>query len=213
MEATVTRKAHRMLFFNTFAFTICFAAWMLNGVLVTFLVDNQVFKWGPIEIGWLMGIPVLAGALFRLPAGMLTDKYGGRPVYSALLIFTALPMFLLSYANSFWSFALASFGFGLCGISFAIGIAYTSVWYPSHWQGRALGIFGAGNAGAALTTLFAPTLLKYLTDNGTNIEGWRNLPIIYAALLFVMGIIFLLFTENKKPASSNKTTKIGRAHV
>ncbi|PIW70249.1 MAG: MFS transporter [Ignavibacteriales bacterium CG12_big_fil_rev_8_21_14_0_65_30_8] len=207
MEATVTRKAHRMLFFNTFAFTICFAAWMLNGVLVTFLVDNQVFKWGPIEIGWLMGIPVLAGALFRLPAGMLTDKYGGRPVYSALLIFTALPMFLLSYANSFWSFALASFGFGLCGISFAIGIAYTSVWYPSHWQGRALGIFGAGNAGAALTTLFAPTLLKYLTDNGTNIEGWRNLPIIYAALLFVMGIIFLLFTENKKPASSNKTTK------
>ncbi|HED07481.1 MAG TPA: MFS transporter [Ignavibacteria bacterium] len=207
MEATVTKKAHKILFFNTFAFTICFAAWMLNGVLVTFLVDNQVFNWGPIEIGWLMGIPVLAGAIFRLPAGILTDKYGGKPIYAGLLIFSAIPMFLLSYANSFFWFALASFGFGLTGISFAIGIAYTSVWYPKHWQGRALGIFGAGNAGAALTTLLAPTILKSLTDNGANIEGWRNLPVIYAIALFVMGIIFLIFTENKKPAAHNKTVK------
>ncbi len=53
MEEKVTKKAHKILFFNTLAFTICFAAWMLNGVLVTFLVDNQVFDWGPIEIGWL----------------------------------------------------------------------------------------------------------------------------------------------------------------
>ena len=73
MQEKVTAKSHEMLFFNTLAFTICFAAWMLNGVLVTFLVDNQVFDWGPIEIGWLLGIPVLTGALFRLPAGMLTE--------------------------------------------------------------------------------------------------------------------------------------------
>jgi len=207
MEKTVTKKAHKILFFNTLAFTVCFAAWMLNGVLVTFLVDNQVFNWGPIEIGWLLGIPVLTGALFRLPAGILTDKFGGKPVFGILLIVCAIPMFLLSYANSFFGFALASFGFGLTGISFAIGIAFTSVWYPKHWQGRALGIFGAGNAGAALTTLFAPTLLKNLTDNGTNIEGWRSLPVIYAAILIVMGIIFLIFTENKKPAASNKSLK------
>jgi MFS transporter, NNP family, nitrate/nitrite transporter len=204
MEDKVTKKAHKVLFFNTLAFTICFAAWMLNGVLVTFLVDNQVFNWGPIEIGWLMGIPVLTGALFRLPAGILTDKFGGRPVFGTLLILCAIPMYLLSYANSFVGFALASFGFGLTGISFAIGIAFTSVWYPKHWQGRALGIFGAGNAGAALTTLFAPTILKSLTDNGANIEGWRSLPVIYAAALLTMGIIFLIFTKNKKPAASNK---------
>jgi len=207
MEETVTKKAHKILFFNTLAFTICFAAWMLNGVLVTFLVDNQVFDWGPIEIGWLMGIPVLTGALFRLPAGILTDKFGGKPVYGILLFVCAIPMFLLSYANSFFGFALASFGFGLTGISFAIGIAFTSVWYPRHWQGRALGIFGAGNAGAALTTLFAPTLLQNLTDNGAYIEGWRTLPVIYAAALVVMGIIFLIFTENKKPAAKNKSLK------
>jgi NNP family nitrate/nitrite transporter-like MFS transporter len=207
MEQTVTPQAHKMLFFNTLAFTICFGCWMLNGVLVTFLVDNQVFDWGPVEIGWLMGIPVLTGSIFRLPAGMLTDKYGGKYIYGVLLLLCAIPMYFLSYANSFTGFALASFGFGLTGVSFAIGIAYTSVWYPKHWQGRALGIFGAGNAGAALTTLFAPTLLNNLTDNGVNIEGWRTLPLIYAAALVIMGIIFLVFTTNKKPASSKKTIK------
>ncbi len=208
MEDQVTSKSHRILFFNTLAFTICFAAWMLNGVLVTFLADNQVFDWGPIEIGWLMGIPVLTGSLFRLPAGILTDKYGGKPVYGWLLILCAIPMFLLSYADSFSTFALASFGFGLTGVSFAVGIAYTSVWYPKNWQGRALGIFGAGNAGAALTTLLAPIMLKTLTDNGANIEGWRTLPIIYAVALLGMGVIFFLFTTNKKPVKTKKTLKV-----
>ena len=207
MQEEMTGKSHKILFFNTLAFTICFAAWMLNGVLVTFLVDNQVFDWGPVEIGWLLGIPVLTGALFRLPAGILTDKFGGKPVYGILLLVCAIPMYLLSYADSFFSFALASFGFGLTGVSFAIGIAFTSVWYPKHWQGRALGIFGAGNAGAALTTLLAPTMLNRLTDNGVNIEGWRTLPVIYAGVLLVMGLLFLLFTENKKPAASEKTLK------
>lgn len=207
MQEKATFKSHKALFFNTLAFTICFAAWMMNGVLVTFLVDNRVFDWGPIKIGWLMGIPILAGAIFRLPAGILTDKYGGKPVYGTLLVLCAIPMFLLSYVNSFWGFFFASFGFGFAGVSFAIGIAFTSVWYPKNKQGTVLGIFGAGNAGAALTTLFAPTLLNMLTDNANNIEGWRMLPKIYAVILLVMGILFFVFTENKKPASSNKTLK------
>lgn len=193
-----------MLFMNTLAFTVCFAVWMLNGVLVTFLASNQVFNWEPVEIGWLMGIPVLTGAIFRLPAGILTDKFGGRPIFSLLLLFCAIPMYLLSMADDFLSFALCSFGFGLSGVSFAIGITYTSVWYPKHWQGRALGIFGAGNAGAALTTLLTPTLLNIFTDNGENISGWRILPQLYAVVLVVMGIAFFIFSINKKPRSSEK---------
>ncbi len=205
MEQRATSKSHKALFLSTLAFTICFAVWMLNGVLVTFLVDNQVYDWGPIEIGWLMGIPVLTGAIFRLPAGILTDKFGGKPVYGWLLLFCAVPMFLLSYADGFWQFALASFGFGFAGVSFAIGIAYSSVWYPRKNQGTALGIFGAGNAGAALTTLFAPTLLNVFTQNGTDLEGWRTLPKVYAGILVLMGVVFFLLAENKKPASSKKT--------
>jgi NNP family nitrate/nitrite transporter-like MFS transporter len=205
MLEVATGKSHKILFLNTLAFTVCFAAWMFNGVLVTFLVDNQVFNWGPVKIGWLFGIPVLTGSLFRLPAGMLTDKFGGKPVYGTLLLLCAVPMYLLSRADDFTSFALCSFGFGLAGVSFSIGIAFTSVWYPRERQGTALGIFGAGNAGAALTTLFAPTLLNKLTDNGANIEGWRQLPVYYALMLAAMGVIFLIFSENRKPASSAKS--------
>lgn len=190
---------------STIAFTVCFAAWMLNGVLVTFLVENQIFDWSYKRMGWLIGIPVLTGSIFRLPAGILTDKYGGKPIYSALLFLCAIPMFLLSYANSYLAFALCSFGFGLAGVSFSIGIAYTSVWFPKHRQGTALGIFGAGNAGAALTTLFAPNLLIQLTDSGKDADGWRQLPVYYAILLVVMGVLFLALTKNKKPASATKT--------
>lgn len=207
MEAVVTGRAHRILALNTIAFTVCFACWMLNGVLVTFLAGNQVFDWGPVEIGWLLGIPVLTGSIFRLPAGILTDKYGGRPVFGILLLLCAIPMFFLSQANSFFSFALCSFGFGLTGVGFAVGIAFTSVWYPKNWQGTALGIFGAGNAGAAITTMLAPSILNNLTDHGENLEGWRTLPIIYAAALVIMGVVFLLFTKNKKPQSTGKTIR------
>ena len=205
MQKVAIPKSHQILAVNTLAFAVCFAAWMLNGVLVTFLATNQVYDWGPVEIGWLMGIPVLTGSIFRLPAGMMTDKFGGKPVYGSLLFLCAVPMFLLSYADSFLFFALCSFGFGLAGVSFSIGIAYSSVWYPKEHQGVALGIFGAGNAGAALTTLFAPTMLNTFTDNGSNLEGWRSLPVVYAVGLAVTGALFLVFTENKKPASSNKS--------
>ncbi len=199
MDALPNSTSHKTLFLNTTAFTICFAVWMLNGVLVTFLAANEVFDWGPVEVGWLMGIPVLTGAIFRLPAGVLTDKYGGKPIFGALLLLCAVPMFLLSYANSFWQFALCSFGFGFAGTGFSIGIAYTSVWYPRKNQGFALGIFGAGNAGAAATTLVAPSLLLKWTNGGHDLDAWRRLPVAYAVLLLVTGALFLLLSTNKRP--------------
>lgn len=197
-------QANKILFFNTLAFTFCFAAWMLNGILVTFLVDNQLFNWSAIQVGWLIGIPVLTGAVLRLPAGILTDRYGGKPVFTGLLLLCAVPLFLLSYADDFWSYALCSLGFGLAGTSFAIGIAFSSVWFPKEKQGTALGIFGAGNAGAAITTLVGPSILDFLTDDKTNLEGWRLMPQIYAAFLIVMALVFLATTTNKKPAGGSK---------
>mgnify|MGYP001072070481 CR=1 FL=1 len=194
--------SNRILMLNTLAFMVCFAAWMINGVLVTFLVNNGVFDWSPVQIGWLLGIPVLVGSVSRLPVGILTDKFGGKWVMAAILFFCAIPIFFLSQANGFTSFLLLSFGFGLAGASFAAGVAYTCLWYPQKKQGTALGIFGAGNMGAALTTLLAPITLTKLTNNATDIEGWRTLPKLYAALLVLMGIIFLLGTKHKVPQVS-----------
>ncbi|MBP85138.1 MAG: MFS transporter [Planctomycetaceae bacterium] len=204
------RQAWWILGMNTFAFTVCFAAWMLNGVLITFFVDNGIHSWGPSEMGWLIGIPVLTGAIFRLPLGIATDKYGGRIVFGLLLLFSAIPMFLVSYCNSYWEFFAAGLGFGFAGTGFAIGIAYTSVWFPKHQQGTALGIFGAGNAGAALTSLGAPQVLNWLTDNGQNLEGWRHLPKIYAAMLVITGVLYLLTTTKRLPPGSATKTLLER---
>lgn len=199
------KKANTVLALNTIAFTICFAAWMLNGVLVTFLVDNRVFDWNAAQMGILIGIPVLTGSIMRLPLGVLTDKFGGRPVYTLLMLFSAIPMFMLGQANSYNEFLIYSLGFGMTGTSFAVGIAFSSVWFSKERQGTALGIFGAGNAGAALTTLGVPNILAWLTDGGENIDNWRKLPAMYAAALVIMAVIFYIFTTNRKPSNGQRT--------
>ncbi len=191
-------KAHSVLAMNTLAFTVCFACWMMNGVLITFLVENDLYDWNKAQMGWLIGIPVLTGSLTRLPVGILTDKYGGRIVYGILMLISAVAMYLVSYVDSYAGFMLGGLGFGLAGASFAVGIAYSSIWYPREQQGTALGIFGAGNAGAALTSMGAPFALRWLTDNGTNLENWRTLPKLYAASLVIMTVIFFVFTHSRK---------------
>jgi NNP family nitrate/nitrite transporter-like MFS transporter len=197
-------QSHRILFLNTLAFTVCFACWTLNGVLVTFLVDNGIFKWDVVQVGWLLGIPILTGSVMRLPIGMLTDKFGGKYVFSLLLLLCSIPLFLLPLANSFFMFALLSFFFGMVGTSFAVGIGFTSIWYPKEWQGRALGIFGMGNAGAAITTFLAPSLLNQFSITDPQ-NGWKLLPIIYGIALIVIGILFLIFTKNKKTENQTKS--------
>jgi NNP family nitrate/nitrite transporter-like MFS transporter len=197
-------QSHKILFLNTLAFTICFACWTLNGVLVTFLVDNGIFKWSVVQVGWLLGIPILTGSIMRLPIGILTDKFGGKYVFSILLLLCSIPLFLLPLADSFFMFALLSFLFGMVGTSFAVGIGYTSIWYPKEWQGRALGIFGMGNAGAAITTFIAPSLLNHFSiDDPQN--GWKLLPVIYGFALVVIGVFFLIFAKNKKIENHTKT--------
>ncbi|WP_339919858.1 MFS transporter [uncultured Flavobacterium sp.] len=197
-------KSHKILFLNTLAFTVCFACWTLNGVLVTFLVDNGIFHWSVVQVGWLLGIPILTGSIMRLPIGILTDKLGGKVVFSTLLLLCSVPLFLLPLADSFFMFALLSFFFGLVGTSFAVGIGYTSVWYPKEWQGRALGIFGMGNAGAAITTFMAPSLLNYFSIEDPQ-NGWKMLPIIYGFALLVIGILFIIFAKNKIVEKEPKT--------
>ncbi len=199
-------RAYTVLTANTLAFTLCFAVWMLNGVLITFLVENQVYDFTRSEMGWLIGIPVLTGAVMRLPAGMLADRFGGRPVFATLMLLTAGGAFLDSFANSFWTFIGGGLLFGLAGSTFAVGIAYSSVWFPKRQQGLALGIFGAGNAGAAITAMGAPWLLGVLTNAGANLDGWRNLPRIYAGVLVVTTILFWMFTYPKKAEEKTERT-------
>lgn len=184
---------------DTLAFTACFALWMLNGVLVTHLVEAQIFAFDQLQVGWLIGIPVLTGSLLRLPVGLLTDRYGGRRVFTLVLLASALGAFLLSRASTFSGFVIGSLAFGLAGTSFAVGIAHTSAWFSNARKGTALGVFGAGNAGSALTAVFAPGLLQSFTENGANPEGWRMLPLGFAALMAALAAGFFLVIPSDPP--------------
>lgn len=190
---------------NTVSFTVCFAVWTMYGVLVTFLVDQRVLVLDKAQIGWLIGIPILTGSLLRLPVGYLSDRYGGRPVYFAVMLFAAAASYFVSYADTFASLLVAGLAFGTAGASFAVGIAYSSVWFPKERQGTALGIFGMGNAGAALTSLGAPHLLKSLTSGPAGLEGWRMMPKIYAGALAAMAVLFYVLTVPKKPVTAGRT--------
>lgn len=204
--STIDAAAWRALILNTLAFTVCFAVWMMNGVLMTYLVDNGVHDWDPASLGWLIGVPVLTGSIMRLPIGILTDRFGGKWVFGLLLLGSAVPTYLVGSCDTFEEFFLASLGFGMTGTGFAVGIAFTSVWFPPQRQGLALGIFGAGNAGAALTSLLAPSMLRWLTEGGEHLDRWRTLPKIYAGALVIMGIAFLLLTRNRlAPGAGQKT--------
>jgi len=191
-------KAVSVLTVNTFSFIVCFACWMLYGVLITFLVDNSLFNFDKAQLGWLIGTPVLTGSIVRLPVGILTDRYGGRIVFALVMLVSAASMYCVSFCNSYLEFLVAGLGFGLAGTGFAVGIAYTSVWFPKEKQGTVLGIFGAGNAGAAITSFGAPHLLNLVTNQGQNLEGWRLVPQIYAGILVLTTVVFWLFSYPKK---------------
>jgi NNP family nitrate/nitrite transporter-like MFS transporter len=199
------KAANRVLFLNTLAFAVCFAAWTLYGVLITYLVDHQALVLDKSEVGWLIGAPILTGSILRLPIGILADRFGGKRVYIAVMLISAVAMFLTSFASSFAGFLLGGLAFGVSGASFAAGVSYTSVWFPKAKQGTALGLFGMGNMGTAFTALGAPPLLQKLTNSGANLEGWRMVPQIYAGGLVLMAVIFALFAVPRKIEGPTKT--------
>ena len=179
------------LILATLSFTLCFATWILNGTLVTYLTATQIFTFTETQVGWLIGAPILTGALSRVPLGILADRWGGRLVFGLVMLVSAAGLVGLSYSQGYSSFLLMSFAFGLAGGSFAVGIGYLAAFFEKHQQGTALGAFGMGNAGAGLTSLVAPYLLD-LFIAGSGPEGWRALPRCYAAALGLAGVVFFL---------------------
>ena len=195
------RHATSALTMSTIAFTICFSCWVSNAVLVLHLVDTGTLLFNEIQIELLLALPVLSGVLMRVPLGMLTDRFGGRRVFTLLMLLVAGSMVYLSFARTYTEFLIGSLLFGMAGGSFSIGIGFVSSWFTQKNQGTALGIFGIGNAGAAATTILAPHLLDFYTAHGQFLEGWRYLPRTYAYLMIVTGIAFFLLTRD--PGRSN----------
>lgn len=176
----------RALWLSTIAFTVCFAAWMIFSILGVQIKKD--LNLNDFQFGLLVGTPVLTGSLIRLVLGVWTDQYGGRIVFTLVMLTAAVATWLLSYAYDYTTFLLAALGVGIAGGSFAVGIAYVSKWYPKEKQGTALGIFGAGNVGAAVTKFLAPMIMVAF--------GWKAVAQIWAIGLVVMAIAFFFMTKD-----------------
>ena len=183
VSASVQR---RMLSMSTVAFSVCFAVWTIFSIIGVQI--QQDLGLNDTQFGLLVGTPILTGSLSRLMLGIWADQLGGRIVYVAVMILSALATFLLSQAGSYEMMLLAALGVGLAGGSFAVGVTYVSRWYPTDRQGTALGIFGVGNVGAAITMFVAPFVLVAY--------GWQAVAQVWAGALIVMAIVFWFTTED-----------------
>lgn len=179
----------KALWMSTIAFTLCFAVWTIFAIIGIRI--KQELGLNEAEFGLLVGTPVLTGSLVRIVLGIWTGRYGGRLVYTITMLAAAVATFLLSYAHTYTQMLIAGLGVGLAGGSFAVGVAYVSPFFPAEKQGTALGIFGAGNVGAAVTKFAAPFVLIAW--------GWQAVAQIWAVGLALMAIVFW-FTTTDDPA-------------
>jgi NNP family nitrate/nitrite transporter-like MFS transporter len=175
-------RAYAVLFASTLAFMVCFAVWMMFGVIGIPL--KETLGLNNTEFGLLASTPVLLGAVMRLPLGIWTDRFGGRIVMTVLLLAAALPVWLVSYATQYWQLLAIGLLLGVVGASFAVGTPYCARFFPQEKRGFAMGFFGAGTTGAALNMFVAPRLIEAY--------GWTAVPKVYAVVLLATAAIFWL---------------------
>jgi MFS transporter, NNP family, nitrate/nitrite transporter len=186
-HATASRADQtRALSLSTIAFTACFAVWTIFSIIGVAIKGELGLN--DTQFGLLLATPILTGSLTRIFLGVWTEKYGGRLVFSGQMILAALATWALTFAHTYVMYLVAALGVGLAGGSFIIGVAYVSRWYDAGHQGTALGIFGAGNVGAAVTKFVAPFVMVAY--------GWQGVANVWAAALALMGVIFFVFAKD-----------------
>ncbi len=186
---------NRQLFLTTIAFTVSFANWGLISGLATLL--KAELRLSAMEASLMIALPVILGSVGRLPMGLLTDRYGGRLLFTALLIFGLIPPAALALNHSYPSLLFWGFWLGLAGSSFAIGVGFVSLWFPAEKQGTALGIYGIGNIGQSIAVFFGPVLANRIGIPATLIAfglaslGW--------------GVVLALWSRNAPRQAAHKT--------
>lgn len=179
-------QALSVLMVSTLAFTVCFMVWMMFGVIG--IPIKKALDLNATEFGLLTATPVLTGSLIRVPLGIWTDKYGGRIVMALLMALTVPAIWLMSYATAYWHFLVIGLFVGLAGGSFSVGTPYVARWFPKSRQGFAMGVYGAGNSGAAVNKFIAPALVVAF--------GWTVVPKVYAAVMLGTLLLFWVFSAS-----------------
>lgn len=190
-----TRKASLALVMATLAFTVSFAAWSLLSPLAPQL--QQQYHISDLNISILIAIPVILGSLARIPMGLLTDRFGGRKVMTALLLFAIIPLIGMTTATNLAGFLFWGFLLGVAGSSFAVGVPFVSRWFSAERQGLIVGIFGMGNIGTAISARFAPQIAKT--------SGWQTVFLLCAVLVLIMAVAFYFLAGDEARMAAPKS--------
>lgn len=184
--AKTSTKAYSVLIVSTFAFTVCFMVWMMFGVIG--IPIKKSLDLSATQFGLLTATPILTGSLVRVPLGIWTDRFGGRIVMFLLMLSTVIPIWMMSYATQYWHFLVIGLFVGLAGGSFSVGTPYVARWFPKNRQGFAMGVYGAGNSGAAVNKFIAPALVVAF--------GWAVVPQVYAGVMLGAALFFWIFSAS-----------------
>ncbi len=159
----VSGRAWLMLALATAGFAVNFWAWALLSPLAPRLQDSLGLS--SFQQSLLVAVPVIVGSLGRIPVGALTDRFGGRTMFPLVSAATIVPVLYLGLAghSSFAALLVGGFFLGIGGTAFAIGVPFVSAWFPPERRGLAIGVFGAGMGGTAISAL---TTVKLVDANG-----------------------------------------------
>jgi NNP family nitrate/nitrite transporter-like MFS transporter len=182
---------------STFAFTACFAVWTIFAIIGVQI--KQDLGLTDTQFSLLIGTPILTGSLVRLFFGIWADQYGGRPIFMAVMLSSAFFTWCLTYADTYEMMLLTALGVGISGGSFVVGISYLSKWHDKAHQGTALGVYGMGNIGAAVTKFVAPFVMVAY--------GWHMVAQVWAIALVIMAILFWLFTKDEPQIQAQKASQ------
>jgi NNP family nitrate/nitrite transporter-like MFS transporter len=153
-----------MLILATIGFAVNFWAWALLSPLGPKFKD--VLHLSPFEQALVVAVPVVVGSVGRIPVGALTDRLGGRVMFPLVSLATIVPVLYLGLSghSSLAGLLVGGFFLGIGGTSFAIGVPFVNAWFPPEKRGMAIGIFGMGMGGTAISAL---TTVKLVTHHGT----------------------------------------------
>ena len=185
----------RQLALGTLSFALCFAAWGLVSAFAPRF--RALYQLNASEAAFLIAVPVLLGALARVPMGLLTDRFHGRAVFPALMLFSAVACAWVPFTHSYAGLLVAAFFLGMAGSSFAVGVGFVSPWFEREQQGTALGVYGLGNIGQSAAVFGGPVLAAVI--------GWKNVYLATGVLLAVWAATFYLSARDAPRLPPPKT--------
>jgi NNP family nitrate/nitrite transporter-like MFS transporter len=197
-DRVMARRANATLFAAFLHFDISFAIWVILGPLALFIAKDLDLS--IVQKGFLVSVPPLGGAFFRVVLGLLSDRFGAKRVGVASMALTLVPLVLGWLAGTTFGMMIAvGLLLGIAGASFAVSLPLASRWFPPEKQGLAMGIAGAGNSGTVISTLFAPLIAGRIGWHAT--LAVATLPVLFALAVFTVLAVDSPSQPKPKPLS------------